>query len=156
MNQKIILLLLAAAGILLLLVFLFFQSPPEKVPIEILNRQGEHIPLLVEIADSESERAQGLMFRDSLGENEGMLFIYSDARPRAFWMKNTRIPLEAIYIDSNYAVVDLIRMEPCHRDPCRTYPSEVQSQYVLEVSSNFSRLHGISIGDRIEIERSAG
>lgn len=134
----------------MLLASFLFQSQPEQIRIEILNSRSERILLLVEIADSDSERARGLMFRDHLPENEGMLFVYEEENAHSFWMKNTRIPLEAIAFDANRTVVEILQMEPCVQDPCPSYPFQQKSQYVLEVNANFSRMHAVQAGNRAE------
>lgn len=106
----------------------------------------------VEIADEPYEHARGLMFRKSLGQNEGMLFIFSDEEYRTFWMKNTLIPLDLIFIDSNLEIVDIKQdFQPCEQEPCETYTSLGPALYVLEVNAGFAERNGIKAGDSVAI-----
>lgn len=110
--------------------------------------------ITVEIADDDSSRAKGLMFRDSLGRNAGMLFIFRSEQPRAFWMKNTRIPLDIIYMDRDFRVVSISANTP----PCRSrsgrcppYPSAGPAQYVLEINGGRAAELGLEIGDQLAV-----
>src|SRR3989338_3158581 len=75
----------------------------------------------VEIADDAKERATGLMFREFLGDDSGMLFVFDDENARNFWMKNTLIPLDIIFISKGFEIVDIKYAEPCKEDPCASY-----------------------------------
>src|SRR5688572_9053819 len=75
----------------------------------------------VEIADDEAERTRGLMFRDSLGEDRGMLFIFEREEPLAFWMKNTKIPLDIMYFDAERRLVSVATAPPCTTPQCPNY-----------------------------------
>ena len=103
----------------------------------------------VEIADTDSERMKGLMFRDSLEDYEGLLFIFEDTQPRTFWMKNTSIPLDIIFISENFIIINIENADPCSADPCKLYPSLGLAKYVLEVKQNFSTYNNLSVGDRV-------
>lgn len=105
----------------------------------------------VEVADTRKEREFGLMFRESLGNNNGMLFVFNDEIPRTFWMKNTKIPLDIIFIERNGKIVNITTAEPCKEDPCMKYNSGFPAQYVLEINANESNKRGISIGDKVDI-----
>ena len=87
----------------------------------------------VEIADDDAERARGLMFRDSLEKNHGMLFIHDVEAPQAYWMKNTHIPLDILYFDDARRLVSQQRdVPPCSLgDGCPPYPSTAPARYVL-------------------------
>ena len=91
----------------------------------------------VEIADDDAERARGLMFRDSIPEDHGMLFIHEHEKPQAYWMKNTRIPLDILYFDANRRLVSQQRdVPPCALgDRCPPYPSGAPARYVLELNA---------------------
>ena len=91
----------------------------------------------VEIADDDTERARGLMFRDELAAGTGMLFIHDAEEPLAYWMKNTRIPLDILYFDSARKLVSQQRnVPPCSGgDSCPTYPSAQPARYVLELNA---------------------
>lgn len=108
----------------------------------------------VEIADEPGELQKGLMFVESMPKNEGMLFIFDDSSPRTFWMKNTLIPLDMVFIDENYVVVDLKEnVQPCDADPCPTYPSEFSSKFVVELNAGSSKEYNISVGSIMRMSR---
>ncbi|MBI4163156.1 MAG: DUF192 domain-containing protein [Candidatus Aenigmarchaeota archaeon] len=105
--------------------------------------------VFVETADSPAEWEKGLMNRASLGENNGMLFVFPDEQQRSFWMKNTLIPLDIIFISSDLTIVDIKRnFQPCRSFFCETYKSKQQAKYVLEVNADFAGIHNIKIGDK--------
>ena len=91
----------------------------------------------VEIADDDAERARGLMFRDSMEESHGMLFIHDVEAPQAYWMKNTHIPLDILYFDDARRLVSQQRdVPPCSLgDACPPYPSTAPARYVLELNA---------------------
>lgn len=107
----------------------------------------------LEIANSDELRAQGLMYRDHLPPDAGMLFFFPSDGFYAFWMKNTRIPLDMIWIDANRRVVDVrFEVPPCKADPCPSYPPKGNSRYVLEVAGGVARQHGLKAGDVLRFE----
>jgi uncharacterized membrane protein (UPF0127 family) len=91
----------------------------------------------VEVAADDAARSRGLMFRDSLPADAGMLFIYERSEPQAFWMKNTRIPLDILYFDEALRLVSQQRnVPPCSAgDRCPSYPSGAPARYVLEINA---------------------
>jgi hypothetical protein len=91
----------------------------------------------VEIADDEAERAQGLMFRDELAPDRGMLFLHDREEPLAYWMKNTKIALDILYFDTGRRLVAQQRdVPPCTLgDECPPYPSNAPARYVLELNA---------------------
>jgi len=91
----------------------------------------------VEIADDDAERARGLMFRDELAAGHGMIFIHDREEPQAYWMKNTRIPLDILYFDNARKLVAQQRdVPPCSAgDACPPYPSNAPARYVLELNA---------------------
>lgn len=91
----------------------------------------------VEIADDDEERARGLMFRDELGADRGMLFIHDREEPQSYWMKNTRIPLDILYFDGARRLVAQQReVPPCALgNNCPAYPSSAAARYVLELNA---------------------
>lgn len=132
---------------LLVLVGLFIFLSDKNSNYVLIN--GKKIK--VEIADSELEREKGLMYRESLDENSGMLFIFPDSKTRGFWMKNTLIPLDILFIDDSLKIVDIKTAIPCYSEPCAIYTSNLPAKYVLEVNSGFSKHNNLSIGERIGI-----
>jgi uncharacterized membrane protein (UPF0127 family) len=135
--------LVITATLLLLISLMGCQQSPQ---VEI----GDKAVVFVEIADDLEERRTGLMHREHLAENAGMLFIYETERELSFWMKNTLIPLDIIYINSAFEIVDIKHALPCQADPCPTYLSKAPAQYVLEVNAGFSAEKGLLEGDKIE------
>ena len=107
---------------------------------------GERIP--VEIADDDAERARGLMFRDELAKGTGMLFLHDREEPQAYWMKNTKIPLDILYFDSARKLVAQQRdVPPCSAgDRCPPYPSRAPAQYVLELNAGQAARLGLQDG----------
>jgi uncharacterized protein len=98
----------------------------------------------VEIADNDNERSRGLMFRDSMDADRGMLFIHDEQMPLAYWMKNTKIPLDILYFDNERRLVSQQRdIPPCSLgNSCPPYPSEAPARYVLELNAGqAAKLH---------------
>lgn len=91
----------------------------------------------VEVADTDELRARGLMYRDHLAEGTGMLFIHDAETPQAYWMKNTRIPLDILYFNNALQLVSQQRdVPPCSAgDRCPSYPSRAPARYVLELNA---------------------
>lgn len=109
---------------------------------------GDH-SFSAEIADTSEERERGLMFREELGENEGMLFVYEEEDDRSFWMKNTLIPLDIIFLDSDLEVINIEKADPepnTSDDNLASYESERPAQYVLELNQNRSEEIGLEEG----------
>ncbi len=109
------------------------------------------IQLDIEIAETEYETQTGLMYRDSMEDNQGMLFIFPDVAYHSFYMKNTKFPLDIIYIDEDLKVASIIKnAQPLDES---SLPSEAPVKYVLEVNGGLSDLWGIQSGDRIQFQR---
>ncbi|MBI2550620.1 DUF192 domain-containing protein [Candidatus Woesearchaeota archaeon] len=120
----------------------------------VVTFSPESLVIRAEIAGTDEERAQGLMFRTSLGKNDGMLFIYPSASAVNFWMKNTLIPLDIVFISEDFTVVKIHHAVPCQADPCPLYNSGQPIKYVLEVNGNLTTAYGIQEGEsRVEIIR---
>lgn len=102
----------------------------------------------VEIADDDAERARGLMFRDVLPVDRGMLFIHEREEPQAYWMKNTRIALDILYFDDARRLVSQQRdVPPCTLgDRCPPYPSSGPARYVLELNAGQAEALGLRDG----------
>ena len=106
----------------------------------------------VEIAADDQMRARGLMFRDHLADDRGMFFVFRREEPRSFWMMNTRIPLDIIYLDRELRVVSIVEnARPCRRAPCPSYPSRGPAQFVLEVTAGQATALGLAPGDRVNV-----
>ena len=111
---------------------------------------GNSSPLIldIELADDEEERMRGLMDRQNLPENAGMLFIFPKEEPRSFWMKDTFISLDIIFINSDKQIVSIQK----YTLPKSTFsiPSEKPAKYVLEVNAGFTDKYVINVGDKID------
>jgi len=104
----------------------------------------------IEIAQTEEEREKGLMYRSSLQLNQGMLFIFENEDKHSFWMKNTLIPLDIIWISKDGEIVYIEKSAPpCDSDSCAVYKSNKKALYVLEINSGKSEEFNIKIGDKI-------
>jgi len=107
----------------------------------------------VEIAETTQEHALGLMFRDSMPADHGMIFIFPDEAPRSFWMKNTRIPLDIMYFDKDLYMVSLSAdTPPCRVARCPSYPSILPAKYVLELNAGTAASLGVGAGDKLTLE----
>jgi uncharacterized membrane protein (UPF0127 family) len=105
----------------------------------------------VEIADDEAERARGLMFRDEMAADHGMLFVHEGEEPQSYWMKNTRIPLDIIYFDHDRKLVSVAHAPPCSLgDNCPPFPSEGPALYVLELNAGTAETLGAKPGDELK------
>lgn len=109
-------------------------------------------PILVELALDSPSQAQGLMFRQSMPENRGMLFMFPRTEPLAFWMKNTLIPLDIIYIAEDGEVVHIVTAQPCKIKNCPSYPSVSPAKYVLELNAGEAKRRGLTVGENISWE----
>jgi len=102
----------------------------------------------IELADDDAERARGLMFRDAMANDHGMLFIHDAEEPQAYWMKNTKIPLDILYFDDGRKLVAQQRdVPPCSLgDACPSYPSDAPARYVLELNAGEAARLGLKDG----------
>jgi len=116
----------------------------------------ENKTFYVEVADDWPSRELWLMHRESLGENKWMLFVFPEPWIHAFWMKNTLIPLDMIWItetDWEYRVVDIKTAQPCKSEPCEIYTPSGPALFVLEINAWLAKWYGISSGDLVYIDR---
>jgi hypothetical protein len=131
-----------------LLIILFLKKPSVKYT----NVKVGNTKIRAEIADTLIERTKGLMFRKSLPENEGMLFVFNDEDYHSFWMMNMSFPIDIIWINKEKKVVDIAKnVQPC-KLICSTYTPKEKAMYVLEVNANFTEEHGIKIGKILEFQ----
>jgi uncharacterized protein len=109
-------------------------SPPGRDPIAVT----------VEVVDTPESRQRGLMYRKQLAPDAGMLFIFERAEHHAFWMHNTLIPLDMIFITPDWTILGVVENATPLTDDSRSVPGD--SQYVLEVNGGFARSHGLQAG----------
>ncbi len=106
----------------------------------------------VELALTPEEQAQGLMFRESLPERTGMLFLFPETAPHHFWMKNTMIPLDMIWMDEAGTVLFVSAdTPPCKADPCPTYGPDCRAKSVLEIAGGKAKSEGVTVGSKLKL-----
>ncbi len=151
----------------LVLICFFFnqckQSTPKEVReqkvlfknegnLSILNDENKTLAeFKIEIADSPYERQTGLMYRDSLDEQHGMLFIFENSELRGFYMKNTLIPLDLIFIDENYEIVHIYSKATPYETA--SISSQLPAKYVFEINGGLSEQIGIQKGMKIKYNK---
>lgn len=118
--------------------------------LHLIKKETDSIiqTLDIEIADDEYKTQTGLMYRDSMAKNQAMLFVFPDSQVRSFYMKNTAIALDIIYIDADKKIVSFQKNTKPYDE--RSLPSELPSMYVLEINAGLSDLWNLEIGDQIE------
>lgn len=134
------------------------QPPYPPVPLGkgrlIFEKQQQSIDL--EVAMTEAAKARGLMFREALAENSGMLFVHPKEEVQGVWMKNTKIPLDILFLSSQGKIVTILQnVQPCVTEACGVYNSHVKALYMLEVNAGTVERLGITQGDRVSIELEA-
>ena len=108
----------------------------------------------LEVARTEPERSRGLMFRTSMAEQAGMIFLFERPGVYPFWMKNTLIPLDMFWTDTTGKVVWIAEsVPPCQADPCPEYPPKAVASYVIETNAGFARQHGVKVGDVLTLRK---
>ena len=135
-------------------------EPPPAAPAQPVETPGPRVVfpdgyvVRVEIAADEDMRAQGLMYRDQLRPASGMLFFFPQDGEYPFWMKNTHIPLDMIWIDSNRKIAHIEHdVPPCQIDDCPNYPPHAIARYVLEVAAGVAKQHRLKDGDLLRFEQ---
>jgi len=107
----------------------------------------------VELAQTDEQRSRGLQFRESLGKNEGMLFSFFENKAHLFWMKDTLIPLDMIWLDHAGRIIYIAHnVLPCQSDPCPVYGTNKNSQYVLEINAGTALEMGLKEGNRADFQ----
>ena len=105
------------------------------------------VALRVQVASTPAQRERGLMFREHMDADEGMMFVFENERPNSFWMHNTLIPLDMFFIKDDFSVLGVVEnAEPLTDDP-RSVPG--RSRYVLETNAGFAREHGLGAGTKV-------
>jgi len=104
-----------------------------------------------ELAMSDEERAQGLMFREKINEDQAMLFLFEEEDIHSFWMKNMRFAIDILWLDGRKRIVHIEnRVPPCPKDPCPSYVPAAAAAFVLELQAGFVEKHVLRLYDRIE------
>ncbi len=136
----------------LVIALLLCCSCGKKRPTAVFSSSAGHRQVFLELVETEQEKAQGLMFRNRLEDDHGMLFIYhKDVKP-SFWMKNTFLSLDILFLAKDGTLVDIFeQVPPCPMKPCPTYTPSVLCRYVLEVKGGYAAQYHIRKGDRVEL-----
>ncbi len=122
-------------------------------PVVVVHAEHGPVAVRVELATTPAQQARGLMWRDELEADAGMLFVFERAEPRVFWMKNTPVSLDIIYIGDDKLVVAVAsETTPFSTRPI---PSGAAARYVLEVPAGFARRHGVKPGVRVDLPAAA-
>lgn len=149
-NVKIFPVLLFSAVIILLFIIFIFSSknlPPTANQNKVCFKES---CFTVELATTDAQRTRGLMFRSSLADNQGILFIFDAEGEYPFWMKNTLIPLDIIWLDQNQKVVFIsANTLPCVEESCPIVNPQEPAKYVLELNGGVAQKIGLSVGDQL-------
>jgi uncharacterized protein len=135
----------------------FFEKNEPKVEYYTFKKEGEltftdslgntKTKIDLEIADNEYKRQLGLMNRKSMEENQGMIFIFPQEAYQSFWMRNTLIPLDMIFVNKDHKIITI------HKNTkvlsAQSYPSTAPAMYVVEVTGGFTDRHNIILGDKV-------
>lgn len=123
-------------------------SPP-RGPAVTIHTAGGDVDVAVELALTEAEQARGLMWRSELPDGTGMLFVFDDEEERAFWMRNTPIPLDILYITADATIASIAAETRPYSE--QSIPSRGPCRYVLEVPGGWAQRHGVRSGDRLTL-----
>jgi len=133
------------------------KSPPKPATrpsnpvVEVTIDTGEtRLEILAEVVVSAKLREKGLMYRQELKDGEGMLFIFEEEEERSFWMKNTLIPLDILFVDNARAVVGIVHRAKPRRE--KSLSVGVPSRFVLEVPGGYCSRHGVHRGAKLEFK----
>jgi uncharacterized protein len=128
----------------------YFENTKEKTISRVCLKDNCY---RVELAQTPLERARGLMFRRFLADGAGMLFVFEVPGVNRFWMKNTLIPLDIVWIGEDKKIIHISEdTPPCAQDPCPSYGPEALAGYVLEINAGQIKKIGARIGDAANIE----
>ncbi|MGC3998118.1 MAG: DUF192 domain-containing protein [Anaeromyxobacter sp.] len=145
-----------AAAVLLLLASCASSGPAEPVEplqrgkVTITTAAGQVHTVSVEIARTPAQRARGLMFRTRLERDAGMIFLFEASEPHGFWMKNTLIPLDLVYLSEDGHILAIV--EKAEPGSLTARDGGVDSRYVLEVNGGWCKASGVGVGDRARFE----
>jgi len=142
MDIKIFLFLAVA----ITLVVLYFIFQPKTVNKKVII--GD-VQIDAEVADTLPKQIKGLMFRKSLPEKSGMLFVFGKEDYYSIWMMNMSFPIDIIWIDSNHKIVEIVKDAPPCGIICKSYQPKVKASFVLEVNSGFIDRYSVKIGDTV-------
>ena len=128
------------------------NGPPQGAVVTFDTASGERHTFGVEIADTDEERAQGLMGRTELGQDSGMVFVYDEPSSGSYWMKDTLIPLSIAFVGEDGTIHTIREMTPCTTETCRTYAPRKPYVYAIEMNAGWFDRNGIKVGDPAVVE----
>jgi uncharacterized membrane protein (UPF0127 family) len=138
-----------AAALLATGILAFCRVPEKDRFVKVFFPDGGSIT--AELAVTEEERALGLMFRERVQADQGMLFVFEEEGRYPFWMKNTLVPLDIIWLGRDRRIVHIAAdVPPCKADPCPTYDPNCPASFVLELRAGGARARDLKPGDRLE------
>ncbi len=137
--------LLLSTSLLIVTTTAFAKTTMPLHPLSIYTKH-KTLALKVQIANTPQTTQHGLMNRHFLPAKQGMLFVFQDSQCLNFWMKNTLIPLDILFINKDHQVVNIQTMQPCRQDPCPIYQSRLPAQYALEVNAGFAKRYQVTPG----------
>lgn len=146
-KSRTVLLVVGIIVVAVSLFIIFAIMSQNKLPVLTVNDTS----INVEIAKTSQERSKGLCCRDSLPEDQGMLFVFDTPGNYGFWMKDTRIPLDMYWINQEKKIVHIEHSASPDSYP-KSFRSPEPAQYVLETNAGFAKKHAINIGDTVEFE----
>jgi uncharacterized membrane protein (UPF0127 family) len=146
-----------AVGMLILVVACGMNAPKPAAPRPPTSEPRVIFPdgtaIHVEIASDDATRQQGLMYRDQMAPDRGMIFLFTQSGNYPFWMKNTLIPLDMIWLDEQHRIVHISQnVPPCKADPCPSYDPGAFAKAVLEVAGGVAGRHGLANGQTLRFE----
>jgi uncharacterized protein len=122
-------------------------AKPDVIPLRLPSDKT----LRVEVMVDDEDRALGLMYRPSLAEDRGMLFVFEQLDFHGIWMKNCRFPIDIVWMDENRRVVHVAEsVPPCAEEPCPVYQPMRRALYVLELGASQAAREGVAIGETLE------
>lgn len=125
--------------------------PPQFLPISSSVTISDH-KIDLEVASTEEQLSKGLMSREALPDNRGMLFVFNPPRPVTFWMKNTIAPLDIIFLNQGKVLFIANDVQPCKSDPCPVYPSQpIFVDKVLEIRAGLANKLGLQTGNSLSL-----
>jgi uncharacterized membrane protein (UPF0127 family) len=122
------------------------QPAPPTLPTTTMHLGNADFT--IEIANTDPTREFGLMKRDDMAPTHGMIFVFGEEQPRSFWMKNTRFPLDILYLDSTGKIVSIKQMKAYD---LTAVPSDAPAKYAIELNFGTAKNYGIKVGDQVDI-----
>ena len=125
------------------------SAAPAEIPLKLPSGKV----LTVEVMANNEDRAMGVMFRESLPEDRGLLFVFEQPSRYSFWMKNCRFPIDMVWLDAEQKVVHVTeRAAPCKKDPCPMYTPMRPALYVVEINAGQAKAEKAAVGAKVEFK----